>query len=353
MQIESTFDPFYNRYLFLVMELTTELRSNILILKEESYSFREIGNRLGISVGAVQRTIARHKETGSLVSKARSGRPRKTSGTTDRMMKRIITKNPRGSSTFVQAQLPHEVKIHSSTIRRRLSKDFGLPAYRSAAKPMLSPKNIRDRILFCKAHENWTSDQWSTVMFSDESMVRQFTQYAPYVRRPSNQRFNSRYTHISVKKSPSIMIWGAISCEGPAKLHFIEDGKSVNASRYINIIEEHLVYWMPQLSCTIFQQDGAPCHQAKCVKQWFQQNYIKILEPWPGSSPDLNPIENCWFLLKKKVSLMNPISIENLHHCIQHVWEHEITKDYCRELIESMPRRISAILKAKGQHTKY
>lgn len=335
------------------MELTTEVRSNVLILKEEGYSFRQIGNRLGISVGAIQRTITRHKENGSLISKRRSGRPQKTSATTDRMIKRFIIQNPRASSTFIQAQLPCEVKIHSSTIRRRLSKTFGLPAYRSAAKPRLSQKNIRDRMSFCKAHENWTINQWSSVMFSDEAMVRQFTQYSAYVRRPSNQRYNSRYTHTAVKKSPSIMIWGAISCEGPAKLHFIEDGKSVNASRYINVIEEKLVYWMPRLSCTIFQQDGAPCHQAKCVRQWFQQNSIRILEPWPGSSPDLNPIENCWFLLKKKISLMKPTSVKILRHCIQYAWDHEITKEYCKKLIQSMPRRIAAVLKAKGQHTKY
>ena len=338
--------------LFVVMELTTDVRSNILILKEEGYSFRQIGSRLQVSIGAVQRTITRHKETGSLASKHRSGRPRKTSVTTDRMIKRIVTQIPTASSSFTQAKLPSEVQIHSCTIRRRLSKDLGLCAYRSAAKPRLSAKNIRDRVLFCEAYKNWTCEQWSMVMFSDESLVRQFAQYAPYVRRPPNQRFNPRYVKIAVKHSQSV-IWGAISSQGPGGLHFVKDGETVNAARYLNIIEEKLLHCLPQLNCTIYQHDGAPCHQAKCVKQWFQQNNINLLQPWPGSSPDLNPIENCWSILKKKVCQMNPTSAEHLHQCIQHVWEHEITTNYCRQLIQSMPRRIAAVLKSKGRYTKY
>jgi DDE superfamily endonuclease len=50
----------------------------------------------------------------------------------------------------------------------------------------------------------------------------------------------------------------------------------------------------------VFQQDSAPCHTAKTVKAWFARNKVNVLD-WPGNSPDLNPIANSWFRLKRVV----------------------------------------------------
>ena len=47
-------------------------------------------------------------------------------------------------------------------------------------------------------------------------------------------------------------------------------------------------------------QDGAPCHRAKIATQFLKSKKIQILD-WPGSNPDLNPIENLWTDLKNKV----------------------------------------------------
>ena len=74
---------------------------------------------------------------------------------------------------------------------------------------------------------------------------------------------------------------------------------------------------------------------------------------WPGNSPDLNPIENLWSIIKNKVSEKHPASLGALPSAIKKVWVKEISSDYCCKLIESMPHRLQEVIKNKGGHTKH
>ena len=57
--------------------------------------------------------------------------------------------------------------------------------------------------------------------------------------------------------------------------------------------------------------------------------------------------------MKNKVSEKQPTSGAELAKVIREVWVKEISKEYCQSLIDSMPRRIEAVIKNKGGHTKY
>ena len=153
------------------------------------------------------------------------------------------------------------------------------------------------------------------------------------------------------------MIWGCISAEGRGGLWFLPQGKTVTADLYLQILQEKLPVWMDQRHCTIFQHDGAPAHSSKKVKQWLtewlQENESEMLHGWPGNSPDLNVIENAWVMVKKKVAEMKPTSRDDLISKIKQVWVQQITPEYCKELVRSMPRRIASVLAAKGGPTKY
>ena len=72
---------------------------------------------------------------------------------------------------------------------------------------------------------------------------------------------------------------------------------------------------------------------------------------WPSQSPDLNPIESCWATLKKKVAATRiPSSLDDLETVVR--GGQRLSLSYLR-LIDSMPDRIRAVIKAKGGSTKY
>ena len=75
---------------------------------------------------------------------------------------------------------------------------------------------------------------------------------------------------------------------------------------------------------------------------------------WPPNSPDLNPIEHIWYLLKVTIQNMQhrPKTALDLAVAIKKVWE-ELNENVFNRLVESMPSRIAAVINAKGGNTKY
>src|SRR6267154_5582202 len=83
-------------------------------------------------------------------------------------------------------------------------------------------------------------------------------------------------------------------------------------------------------------------------------NSIISTTVWPAQSPDLNPIEHLWELLKRLLAAYEdpPQGLFQLWERVAIEWG-KIAKEECQKLIESMPRRVAAVIKAKGGNTKY
>ena len=74
---------------------------------------------------------------------------------------------------------------------------------------------------------------------------------------------------------------------------------------------------------------------------------------WPGNSPDLNPIENLWSIIKGKLGAKHCKNLAELKVEIEKVWCEEITLDLCPTPANSMLARLQAVLDNNGGHTKY
>ena len=89
------------------------------------------------------------------------------------------------------------------------------------------------------------------------------------------------------------------------------------------------------------------------MKTWLNSKGIEVLEPWPGKSPDLNPIENLWKVVKDKVALRRPASYEELITACKEVWCFDIGQDLCEKLVQSMPLRVREVLRNGGRSTRF
>jgi len=153
----------------------------------------------------------------------------------------------------------------------------------------------------------------------------------------------------------SLMMWGCMMWEGVGYGCKI-DGK-MDGELYTKILQDELqeslaLYGKDPLA-VIFQQDNDPKHNSGMARTWLKDHGFTVLQ-WPAQSPDLNPIEHLWDHLKRKLGEYEraPGGILELWERVKVEWD-KIEPEVCQNLIESMPRRVAAVVKAKGGHTKY
>ncbi len=143
-----------------------------------------------------------------------------------------------------------------------------------------------------------------------------------------------------------VMIWAAMSSAGVDPLCFLKS--TVNAAIYQELLEHFMLPAADKLygdADFIFQQDLAPAHTAKGTKSWFNDHGVTVLDR-PANSPDLNPIENLWVIVKRRMRDTRPNNADDLKAAIKATWAF-ITSEQCHRLIASIPRRIDAVLMLK------
>jgi DDE superfamily endonuclease len=203
------------------------------------------------------------------------------------------------------------------------------------------------------------------IIFGDESSVeRGAGGQRQWAWRTAEKKWAPQFVQTYSKGHDiSIMVWGAIWLGGRSDLVIMtrdEEAKrnGYSANSYIDVLDQTIErYWQPGMT---FMQDGASIHTAKKVKEWFTDRAIPVLD-WPPYSPDLNPIEHVWVKMKQWIHEYYPqlkelgesqAAHDELARVIVEAWE-AIPQDYIDNLKRSMDNRVSAVLDAKGWHTRY
>ena len=208
---------------------------------------------------------------------------------------------------------------------------------------MLTQEHKERRVQWGKQHLN---DDWQSTVFTDESSFQLF--------RNTIRRW-SKYPQEEKKRVPKnrqkVHVWGSISYQGKVGFHSFQN--IMNSDYYVDILENNLIEnaqrqfngkWR-------LQQDNDPKHRSATTKRWLADNVPAIMD-WPSNSPDLNPIENMWNIMKRRIEKRKPKNINDLKTYIDEEWEH-IEKDLVINLIDSMKNRCRLVIESKGERIKY
>lgn len=323
-------------------------------------STRETSHTLKISQSTASNIYSQNKENMPI---HKGGRPRKT--TPDVIehvklnMKRGILRT--GYEATSEANQLLEQPVSHMTVRRRL-REAGLIAKKVVKRPALKPEHIKGRLQFTKKYKEWTVDDWARVVWSDESKINRIcSDGIRWVWDDAPDRISTRSVQGTVKfGGGGVTVWSCMSWHGPGYITMIDE--TMDSQLYISILQEELKMSIEEWNITkeelVFQHDNDPKHTAKITQAYLKSQNITVTEGtllyWPAQSPDLNPIEHMWTYLKRRLSKYptRPKSCQELWTRIIAEW-YSIPKEFCRGLIESMPRRLAAVQRAKGRNTKY
>ncbi len=154
----------------------------------------------------------------------------------------------------------------------------------------------------------------------------------PRVWRKSGEAQNPCCLKSSVKFPQSVMIW--LPCHLLVLVHCVSE---VHSQR------SHLPGHFRALHCFMemlisFSSRTGTYPHCQRYQSWFNDHGVTVLD-WPANSPDLNPIENLWGIVKRKMSDTRPNNAGELKATVKEIWA-SIPPQQCHKLITSMPRRI-------------
>jgi transposase len=195
------------------------------------------------------------------------------------------------------------------------------------------------------------------VIWTDEASFRYGYFGQVYVTRKAREEFDSDRLFARFRKYSACMVWGAITALVPKELVVFEEGR-VDGYVYrtqilpqLGRIEQMYSHESLFNHKSLVVQDNAPIHKAGLTMVVFECSGVDLI-PWPANSPDLNPIENIWAILKGRVSKHVPVKREAVIQAIRIEWS-RLTASNCARACQSMKARCQAVIEAEGGHTKW
>ena len=327
-----------------------------LLLLRQGQSLRQVARELQVSPSVVSRLRNRHRETGQYCRRPGQGRKCKTSPQDDRYIVLSALRQRTKTARDLQNDLhmASGIRVSDQTIRNRLRRE-NIRSKRPVKKQRLTNQHKAARRTFAENYANWNLNQWQSVLFSDESRYR-LTRCDGRLRvwgRPGERFSEECVQEIDRFGGGSIMVWAGIMYNNRTDLVIVP--QRLNAVRYIqDVLQDHVVPAAIGVGPGfLFVHDNARAHSAAVTRDFLRGDDIEVME-WPAISPDLNPIENLWDLLDRKVRNRQhaPQTLQELGDALKEEWEN-IPQGEIQNFIESMPRRCQAVIQCRGGHTQY
>ncbi|GFU51085.1 transposable element Tc1 transposase [Trichonephila clavipes] len=288
---------------------------------EEGQTQAEVAQAIGVSQSVISRIWNRFLETGS--AGRRPGQARRWATTPNEDLYLVLTarRHRNMNATLLQQHL------HSATGTK------------------VSTQTVQNR-LHGVEHVNWRRNEWSNVLFSDESRfsVHPDNRHI-FIWKDRGSRNNPAFVHESVRFGGGrVLVYGGISIDGRTDLYIIRDGP-LTARRYRDEILRPIV--VPYAAAIgddfILMDDNCRPPHANLVEDFLFEEGIVRLE-WPACFSDMDPTEHVWDALGRRVASHQPPpqTLQELEKALLKEWD-RIPQLVINSLIDSMPQRCSTL----------
>nr|CAH7720054.1 unnamed protein product [Callosobruchus chinensis] len=250
----------------------------------------------------VSRTIRRYED-----SRPRTGRPTVSTRREDSYIAQIARRERSVTVPVLRSQYQRTFNrvTSTATIRRNVLAS-GLRCRRPLRVPLLTARHRTARLQWARAHHDWLLPQWRNVLFSDEF------------------RFG--------------LIPGTMT-----GTYYLQNIINAIVQSLRNEIGDQF----------ILVDDNARPHRTTAVQQALENGNIARLE-WPAMSPDMNPIERLWNYVSRAMFNRNSTPRSTQELIVAATEERDnIPQEVINNLIIGMHRRVDALIRSRGENTKY
>ena len=320
----------------------------VALIKYSKLSQRDVAKKLKISQKAVWSIWNKYRETNSIKNRPGQGRKRKLSATDEKTI--IEQAKKRKKAPEISRMLQKQGKTVSDETVRKTLKTHGYYYLTIQKVEAISDLHKTQRLTYAKEMKNY---DWNVVIFTDEKTFCLGSEESHAWQKPG-ERITTTFT-----KHPSkLHVWAGMGYYGKFQLYFFQENLDQHLYQQIlrSRLKEKKITYAPGSSRIrkkwVFLQDNDPKHKAKKSMELLEElvgtRYIKH----PPYSPDLNPMENIWSHLNRKVQEHHVTTIRYLKQVLTTEWK-SMPWSVIRSAVDSMPTRLQQCIARNGGRTDY
>ena len=224
----------------MVRQMTDGERWRAIGMLEAGGSIRAVARHMGRSLDTIRKLLMEGSVSHASIGRRR---PRSTTARADRRLIRLVRGNPTMPATLLRLMWNERNRqgniLSAQTIRRRI-KETALRCRRMRKCLRLSPAHVASRERWAMQRIHWRQRQWQRVIFTDESRFRLFRADGRIkVWREPRQKLQPRHLQLTEGQSVSLHVWAGITLNSRTDLIFLD--RNVNAARYGNLLQQHLM----------------------------------------------------------------------------------------------------------------
>lgn len=253
--------------------------------------------------------------------------------------------------------IARELEMSNATVRKIVHEDLRYRSYVMRKGHFMTQQTKERRLDKAKkllSKFKNSKEKSPLIFFSDEKNFQQDQVVNKQNNRWLCKNINEVPIIMKTKFPAAIMVMGVVSNEGDIMApHFFSKGLRLNSDTYLEVLKDIVVPWMKQVANEryfIFQQDGAPAHNAKKVQEFLSTNIPDFWSKdiWPPSSPDANPLDYyVWSVCEREVNKQPHATISSLQVKIIEVFE-SMDKVNLIKACSRFRNRIESIIEVNG-----